>query len=364
MAQLPDSLHPDDPRPEVQRALRVWLALQRHYVFRPLLAREHLGTATDPEAVLRDRAGVEPAPDAEVARLRRCGAALVPFGSRAYPPRLARLEDAPAALLVRGEVATLRRRSVAIVGARAATAYGRSCARRFAAALARSGATVVSGLALGIDGEAHAAALEAGGTSIGVQACGPDRVYPARHTRLAERLRGQGAVVTEFPIAVPPRAPHFPLRNRLISALAEAVLVVEARVRSGTLTTARHAADQGIDVWAVPGPIDGATSEGPNRLLAEGAAVAESPEALLSALDLVDESAASVASPEPEGDAGRVWRALARRPRSRDELVEATGLPAERVGAALVALELGGRTRLDRDGRHRRISPPPGPELS
>ena len=364
-----DCLHPDDERPGARQALRVWLAFQRRFVFRPLDARAALARESDPRRILQEAGAPVLSGEAEVAALRTSGAVLLPFGSPLYPARLARLPDAPSVLLVRGDPAVLCDPAVAVVGARAATAYGRSSARRFAEALADAGLAVVSGLATGIDGEAHAAAVARGGRSLAVQACGPERVYPARHARLARQVAERGAVVTEFPSGTPPRAAHFPLRNRIISALSWAVLVVEARLRSGSLVTARHAADQGVDVWAVPGPIDTPSSEGTNRLLADGAQPALSPEEMLAGLadagvPLRPRLVAATAGEAPSGGAERLLAALRDAPESRDALCRALGLGPGELAPILLELELAGRVREDRDGRFRVVSPPRMRKLS
>ncbi len=254
-------------------------------------------------------------------KLARIRARLLPFSSDAYPERLRRLVDAPPLLVVRGDPSVLRAPAVAIVGARAATHYGRTVARDLAATLARAGLVVVSGLAVGVDAAAHEGALEAGGLTVAFQACGPDRVYPAVHRRLADRIARAGAVVSELPPGTPPRSPHFPLRNRLISASSLAVVVVEARRRSGSLITARHAADQGVDVFAVPGPITAPTSQGPNRLIQDGAIPLLTPTDILEPLSRTlslpltelrpggSEAAASDPSVEERGRAVRSARA-------------------------------------------------------
>jgi DNA processing protein len=364
-----ECLRPDDVRPGARLALRGWLAFQRCFVFRPLEARAALAQQPDPGRILR-AAGVSPlAPEAEVEALRASGAALLPFGSSLYPARLARLPDAPAVLLVRGDPSVLCAPSVAVVGSRAATAYGRSTARRFAEAFADAGLVVVSGLATGIDGEAHAACVKRGGRSLGVQACGPERVYPARHARLARQVAESGAVVTEFPTGTPPRAPHFPLRNRIISALASAVLVVEGRLRSGSLVTARHAADQGVDVWSVPGPIDSPNSEGTNRLLADGAQPALSPDEMLAGLADAGVPLQPARGPAPAQGAAsaaaeQVLAALRDAPRSRDALCRLLALAPGDLAPRLLQLELAGRVSEDRDGRYRVVSPPRESRLS
>lgn len=358
-----DRLEPDDLRPGARQALRVWLAFQRRFVFRPLAARAALAQEPDPRRILQSEGAQALAPEADVAALRACGAVLVPFSSPLYPARLARLRDAPAVLLVRGDPGVLTAKCVAVVGSRAATAYGRATARRFALALAEAGFVVVSGLATGIDGAAHRAALACGGRSLAVQACGPERVYPARHAGLARDVVASGAVATEFPTGTPPRAPHFPLRNRIISALSVAVLVVEARLRSGSLVTARHAADQGVDVWAVPGPIDVWSSEGTNRLLADGAAPALSPEELLAGLGHAGPPGAP-APPRPEPAGEPILAALLEEPQSRDALGRRLALAPGELAAELLRLELAGRVQQDRDGRYRAVSPPREAKLS
>ncbi len=294
-------------------------------------------------------------------------ARLLPITSPGYPARLARISDAPPLLAVRGDVSLLDRPCVAIVGARAPSAYGLDAARRLAGDLAVEGVCVISGLARGIDAAAHRAALAAGGTSIAVLGCGPDRVYPAAHRGLARELCARGAVVSELPPGTPALPAHFPLRNRLISALSRAVVVVEARVRSGSLVTARHALDQGVEVLAVPGPIDVPTSEGPNRLLLDGARPALTAEVVLaeagiepSALALRDPPRDGPAHAAPAGAdlasdpvAERVIAALRHAPSTRDELGASLGLAAASLAPVLLELELSGRLREDRDGRLR-----------
>jgi DNA processing protein len=274
-------------------------------------------------------------------------ARLLPRTDPRYPARLARLADAPPLLFVRGEPC-FDMPTVALVGARAATTAGRRFARELAFELAAAGVCVASGLARGIDAEAHRGALDAGGKSVAFLGCGIDRVYPPEHARLAAALARAGAVFSEFPLAVPPRAPHFPLRNRLISACADAVVVVEARERSGTLVTARHALDQGVDVWAAPGPLYAPSHTGSNGLLRDGAAPLVAAEDLLASLSIAPrpvEPATGVAPADP------ILRVLRDAPSTRDELARAFGTTPEGLAARLLELELAGRVREDADGR-------------
>ena len=206
--------------------------------------------------------------------LQRChdsGIGLVDRGGDAFPPLLEEIPDPPELLYVRGDLAVVDQLAVAIVGSRRCTTYGRRVAERLAGGLARAGLTIVSGLARGIDGVAHRAALAAGGRTIAVLATGVDHVYPPEHIDLAEQVTRYGAVVSEARLDQPPVAGLFPQRNRIISGLSQAVVVVEATRRSGALHTARHAIEQGREVFAVPGPIDSPASQGCHDLLKDGA---------------------------------------------------------------------------------------------
>lgn len=352
------ALDPADPACETE--LHAWLALQIALALAPLQAAAALRAAGGHPVLALGRVALPtPAPvaiRAAHAALCRCGARILPVTSAAYPWRIALLRDAPPVLAVRGDPALLGARAVAIVGARAATAYGRGVARRLGAELAQAGFVVVSGLARGIDAAAHEGALEAGGATVAVQACGPEQVYPPEHRALAERIAASGALVSELPPGVPPRPAHFPLRNRLISGLAEALVVVEARERSGSLHTVRHALDQGIDVLAVPGPVDAPTSVGPNRLLRDGATPALDASDVLAALAASTHPRAPAAPAVPLAPALEALLAVLRlEPASRDALSRHLGLAPEALAAPLLELELAGRIVEDRDGRLRAL---------
>jgi DNA processing protein len=360
---LLDPAHPADAR-----ALRPWLAFQSALCFRPDLAVALLRAHGDPERALH-ASGAPPSPACELERwlatLRRVGALGLPLSSRAYPPSLARYPDAAPLLWVQGDPLALAAPGIAIVGSRAATQHGLALARDFAGALARAGLVVISGLARGIDAAAHAGALAAGGRTVAVQACGPDLVYPAAHRRLASRIAAQGARVTEFPPETPPRPQHFPLRNRLISGLAVALLVIEARERSGTLVTSGHAAAQGLDVFALPGPVGSPACAGSNRLLRDGAHVALDPEDVLGVLrlgglrlePLPGAAAALPAAPRTSPLGAAILTALERAPAHRDELARRLSRAPQELALEILELELAGRIREERDGRFRVVSP-------
>jgi DNA processing protein len=195
--------------------------------------------------------------------------------------------------------------------------------------------------------------LDAGGRTVAVQACGPDRVYPAAHRQLAERIAHHGALVTELPPGVRPRPAYFPLRNRLISGLSRGLLVVEARERSGSVISVRHALAQGIDVFAVPGPVDAPTSAVPNRLLREGAWPTLEARDVLDVLALVAGPAAPSRRPAASTPSRALLAFLARAPASRDELERALELAPDVISLAVLELELEGRIARDRDGRFR-----------
>ncbi|HEV2440517.1 MAG TPA: DNA-processing protein DprA [bacterium] len=278
------------------------------------------------------------------------GARVVTWLDAGYPVRLRGIPASPPVLYVRG---TWRddRPSVAIVGTRRATPYGLGVAERLAAALAGQEVTIVSGLARGIDAAAHHAVVRAGGSTVGVLACGVDVAYPPEHRSLIDAMAVRGALVAEAPMGAPPERGCFPARNRLISGLADAIIVIEARLGSGALITARQAAVQGRAVFAVPGSVYARGSEGPHRLLAAGAKVVTGPDDVLAALgrptigaqdgDRYGPTAPDLTPPER-----RVIAALDDgEARSIDGLAIAAGISVAEAAATLVALELRGLVR-------------------
>jgi DNA processing protein len=259
-----------------------------------------------------------------------------------FPPLLEAIHDPPPGLFVRGaaEAEALLRPTVAVVGARACSPYGAQVARLLGRELAAAGLVVVSGLARGVDGEAHRGALEAGGTTVAVLGCGIDRDYPAAHAELGARIRESGLAVSEYAPRVEPAPWRFPARNRIIAGLSAVTIVVEARERSGALITADLALEEGREVFAVPGEITSALSSGTNDLLHLGAAP------LLSPADVLELFGLSAHPPEhvdltPTADA--VLARLRDGPTSADELVRSTGLEAGALASALTELELAGR---------------------
>jgi DNA processing protein len=272
--------------------------------------------------------------------------------SRLYPPLLAELHDPPPAIHVRGDAELLGEPAVAIVGARSCSSYGAGVARALARELARAGLVVVSGLARGIDGEAHRGTLEGGGRTVAVLGCGIDRDYPRSHSELARRIRERGAVISEYPPGVEPAPWRFPARNRIIAGLCAVTVVVEARQRSGALITADFALELGRDVFAVPGEITSALSAGTNDLLRQGAAPLLSAEDILGALGL---EAAVRQLPPLSPAASQVLRLLADGARAADEVARASGRTTGEVAAVLVELELAG-VASEADGLYR-VSP-------
>jgi DNA processing protein len=275
--------------------------------------------------------------------------------SRGLPGGVASIFDPPAGVFVRGSGALdlLDAPSVAVVGARACSPYGSQVARTLGRELAAAGLVVVSGLARGIDAEAHRGALEAGGRTVAVLGCGIDRDYPASHAELAGRIRSTGLVVSEYAPGVEPAPWRFPARNRIVAGLSQATVVVEARERSGALITADLALEEGREVFAVPGEITSALSAGTNRLLALGATP------LLEADDVLRAFGIDRAEQPPPGNlseaAATALGALEDGAASADELVTATGLGIGAVAAALTELELAGLAA-EGDGRYRRVT--------
>lgn len=271
-----------------------------------------------------------------------------------YPARLKSIADPPPLLYMSGTLLDDDSAAVAVVGARRATAGGRVVTEQLSRDLARAGFTVVSGLARGIDAAAHRGALAGGGRTIAVLGCGIDRTYPPEHDRLRAQIEGAGAVLSELPLGSPPHNHHFPRRNRIISGLSLGVVVTQAAINSGSLITARVAAEQGRGVFAVPGFVKEDTSRGPHALIREGATLVEC------ARDVVDEllpqlepgvrtRVAARGEAGSEGELGKeealVYDALSYDPIPVDTVIGKTGLAPSQVTAALLSLELRQRVR-------------------
>ncbi|HEU4394371.1 MAG TPA: DNA-processing protein DprA [Planctomycetota bacterium] len=279
----------------------------------------------------------------EAARARDLGAALVGRDDDGYPRNLRQSYDPPPLLWVRGAWTPADDLSVAVVGARRASPYGLVQAGRFARAFVRAGVSVASGAARGVDTAAHRAALEEPeGRTVAVLGSGHARPYPPENARLLDLIAARGAVLSEFPLDAPPLPHHFPLRNRVIAGVSMATLVVEAGEKSGSLVTARICQDVERPVFAVPGRVDAPGSRGVHRLIRENfAALAESPEDVLEALEIAPAEAAATAA--ADGPAGRVLAALdGAEALDADEVSRAAGLPVGEARALLVDLELDG----------------------
>ena len=276
---------------------------------------------------------------------------------RELPELLRQIHDPPPTLFLRGgaDVEVLWRPAVAIVGARACSTYGAQVARMLGRELAASGLVVVSGLARGVDGEAHRGALDAGGVTVAVLGCGIDRGYPAAHTELARRICERGLVVSEYEPGVEPAPWRFPARNRIIAGLTAATVIVEARERSGALITADFALEDGREVFAVPGEITSMLSAGTNRLLRQGATPLTSTEDVLELFGL--SPAQSPQAPTLSVSAAKVLERLAEGAVSADELARATELEPGRLAAGLAELELAGLVA-EAEGRYRVVMPP------
>jgi len=274
-------------------------------------------------------------------RLGQTGIRWIARSAPAFPPLLHAIHDPPPGLFVRGDsdLDLLRRATVAVVGARSCSPYGAQVARMLGRELGRAGLVVVSGLARGVDGEAHRGALEAGALTVGVLGCGIDRDYPAAHRQLAARIRATGLTVSEYAPGVEPAPWRFPARNRIIAGLSAATVVVEARDRSGALITADLALDEGREVFAVPGEITSALSSGTNDLLKLGATPLTTSADVLDLFGLASTDAEPV---ELGSSAEAVLARLRDGPASADELARATGLDAGALSSALTELELAG----------------------
>ena len=338
------------------------------------------------DARLRHRLGIASREPARFQRLELpVGCRVIPWTSVDYPAGLRRLARPPLVLFARGPLALDRPETVTIVGTRAATEYGRRTARRIAAELADAGWRVASGIASGIDAAAHHGALEAGGESVGVPGCGLDHVYPSSNRGLYRDLADRGLLISEHLPSVRPSPGLFPRRNRVLAGLARAVVVVQAGSRSGALITAARASEIGVEVMAVPGPVDLPASHGVNELLRDGAGVATCASDVLSMLgdgpgayegspraaqpgstgssgdpslfDGTDDPVRSgaAAGTEESRDAGRLMELLDVEPAHVDLLAGRTGLAVPRVLALLGRLALEGRVQAVGGGRYRAV---------
>ncbi|MFZ5801814.1 MAG: DNA-processing protein DprA [Candidatus Omnitrophota bacterium] len=320
-------------------------------------------------------------PGLEMEKCRSLGCRPVFLFDQDFPLLLKEIADPPLVLYVLGEILGSDTAAVAIVGARHASFYGLRHARVFSHELAQAGITVVSGLAKGIDQAAHEGALEVPyGRTLAVLGSGIDRCYPRENEALARRLSERGAVITEYPLGTDPLARNFPRRNRIIAGLALGVVVIEAHSRSGSLITAREAAEQGREVFALPGPVDQFTSRGTNRLIKEGAALAESSEDILFALaqgvrslihrpksseeNLNAETGSGIpagegpSSPGPEGEFAEAKvlsseiRGLEKEPSDFEGILERSGYSAGKLAGLLIEWELQGKIRRRKDGKY------------
>lgn len=305
-----------------------------------------------------DSPEVVAASERALAWLEAPGRRLLTLADADYPRLLLEIPDPPPVLYCVGRTEVLARPALAIVGSRNATAQGRRDAERFARALSAAGVAIVSGLALGIDAAAHRGALEGEGSTIAVLGTGADVVYPPANADLAARIAERGLLVSEFALGTPPYARNFPRRNRLISGLSWGCLVVEAALGSGSLVTARLAADQGREVFALPGSIHSPLAKGCHALIKSGAKLVESVEDLYAELPQLARTGAraAAAAPAPADDDGPLLAHIGFEPIDVESLCARSGLPAERVAAELLRLELAGRIAALPGGLYQRLA--------
>jgi len=285
--------------------------------------------------------------DEVLRQVERVGAQVLTWDTPDYPELLRQIDDAPPVLFVRGTLTPADEWSVALVGTRKATVYGREVAHRLATDLAQNRVTLVSGLARGIDSIAHKAALDAGGRTLAVLGSGVDFIYPAEHRQLAEAVVNNGALISDYPLGTRPEASNFPARNRIISGLSLGVVVVEADVKSGAMITADFALDHGREVFAVPGSILSPASAGCNRLLRDGASIVTEVGDILETLHLDQVSEKQLAREVFPANAteAAILERLTAEPRHLDQLSREIELPVETISSTLVMMELKGMTR-------------------
>lgn len=362
-----------------------WLRLAQTPGVGPETARRLLGAFGLPENIFstslsalqkivpeRIAQAISSAPNAEeTARIKRtlewaaqAGNRVLTLADADYPPALLDIADPPILLYVKGRIELLAHPSIAVVGSRNATAQGIANAERFSEALAHAGLTVISGMALGIDTAAHQgglAAANAGASTIAVIGTGADIVYPARNRALAHRIAELGCIVSEYPLGMPAIASNFPRRNRIISGLARGVLVIEAALQSGSLITARMAAEQGRDVFAIPGSIHSPLSKGCHQLIKQGAKLVESAQDILEELQYAPlalsaaNDHADTHAPIADASCELVLQTMGFDPVDADTLAARCSLDIAAIQTHLLSLELTGRTEMLPGGMYRRI---------
>jgi DNA processing protein len=280
-------------------------------------------------------------------RIQSLGAEVLTWDDESYPRHLKEIDQPPPVLYVRASFIPEDEWAVAIVGTRRVTAYGRQVTEEVATSLAHNGVTIVSGLARGVDSIAHQAAINAGGRTLAVLGSGVDIIYPPENRHLATQIMEQGALVSDYPLGTQPDGINFPPRNRIISGLSLAVVIIEAGITSGALITATFAAEQGRDVFAVPGNINAPQSQGTNRLIRDGAQPLLNPQDVLETLNLTmitEHRAVRVALPNDPIEA-RLYQLLSGEPKHVDEIRSQASMPIETVSATLAMMELKGMVR-------------------
>lgn len=309
-----------------------------------LLAKAGLGAKVI-ERVLAARQSVNL--DQVWEKIESQGIKILTWEDEEYPGRLKEIDQPPPVLYIRGDYLQDDLFAVAIVGTRKVTAYGRQVTEEIASFLAANGMTVISGLARGVDAIAHQTALKAGGRTIGILGSGVDKIYPPEHRALADQMMQRGAIISDYAVGTPPDASNFPPRNRIISGLSLAVVVIEAAETSGALITAEFAAEQGREIFAVPGSILAPQSKGTNKLIQNGALPLLTPADLMQALDMTRMGAQRSARkilPADETEA-RVLSVLSDEPLHVDDIRQQADLPIEKVSATLALMELKGMVR-------------------
>ena len=319
--------------------------------------RQHVSPARARALSAAPAAAVAASVDATLAWLSRPGNVLLTFDDPAYPALLRQIPDPPLLLYAVGRTELLGMPCVAIVGSRNATAQGVANAGAFAQALSSAGLTVVSGLALGIDAAAHQGGLRGPGATVAVIGTGADRIYPRRNEALTRRIAAEGCIVSEYPLGTPPLGDNFPRRNRLISGLSCAVLVIEAAAGSGSLITARVAAEQGRDVFAIPGSIHAPLAKGCHQLIKAGAKLVESIADLLDDLQVAPLARLNIAPAQSyQGDYGALLSALGQGPIDYDTLAGLTEAHLGTLATQLLSLELAGHVERLPGGFFQRVN--------